>query len=100
MFYQLAHEIFSLIGLYFIYRDNCYNDGFKFGKNVQKKLDQKINGWRKKLLLENIQQKIKESLSTYTEKINKMFKTSQRKIVKCFLRDLYESKEDAMQQLF
>lgn len=98
--YQLAHQIFSLIRLYFIYRDNCYNDGFASGKNVQKKLDQKRNGWQKELLLENIQQKSKESLSTYTEKMNSMFKTSQRRVVKCFLRDLYESKEDAMQQLY
>ena len=98
--FALATEILNLVSLYFIFRDNCFWKWFRYrGSHFEEKL-KKINPLFKDSAVEDLNKKSRYHASNYNAKINTMFKTKQSRSVKSFLQDLYQSKEEALQQLY
>ena len=105
MTYALAVEVFALVTIYFVYRDNCYKNGFETGSTAKEKKklitqDTKLEPWQKLVRLQELQESSKENLTSYGTKLKSMFSSRQSRNVKVFLRDIYESRADANQQLY
>ena len=105
MSYALAAELFALVTFYFVLRDNCYKSGFETGSTAKQKTklikqDKELDSWQKVFRLQKLQEMSQENLRSFGTKLASMFSSRQSKNVKVFLRDMYESQADAVQQLY
>ena len=103
---ELASTVFLLTSLYFIFRDNfwrCRAKGKqKIGKKVKPKVDIIFNENPRKTRYRTIQlQELEDRSKIDTFRFEERLKRFENKqLVKQFLNDLYESTEDARQQLY